>query len=294
MLDPRRLRLLRDLARLGTIAAVARLHGYTPSAVSQQLSALEREARAPLLERTGHRVRLTAAGEALSGASEDVLDALERAEAAVAATRGTPSGRLRIGAFPTAVRTLFPAALVELGRRHPALELQVVELDPADVPGALSDDRVDVGLVQDYDVVPRTTSPGVASTPLCDETVHLASPAHGTRSVADVRDEPWILAGSGTLCRAVAEHLCRTAGYEPRERHVVDDFTTALALVAAGQGVAIVPQLATAAVPDGVRLDPVATRRRTRVAHRAGAGRRPEVRAFTRAVRDVATDVLRA
>jgi len=292
MLDPRRLRLLRDLSRLGTIAAVAELRGYTASAVSQQLSTLEREAGAPLLERTGRRVRLTASGEALAAASDDVLEALERAEAAVAATRAAPTGRLRIGAFPTAVRTLLPAALVRLGERHPGLELHVVELDPAHVAAALREDRVDVGLVQDYDVVPGTAAPGVASVPLCVERVHLASHGPEARGVDDVRDEPWILAGPGTLCRAVAEHLCRAAGYAPRERHVVDDFTTVLALVAAGQGVAIVPELAAASVPAGVRLDPVATTRRTRVAHRAGAGRRPDVRAFTEALRESAAAAL--
>ncbi|MFC8731467.1 LysR family transcriptional regulator [Luteimicrobium sp. NPDC057192] len=293
MLDPRRLRLLRDLARLGTIAAVAGLRGYTASAVSQQLSALEREAGAPLLERTGRRVRLTAAGEALAASSDDVLEALERAEAAVAATRDAATGRLRIGAFPTAVRTLLPDALVRLGERHPGLELHVVELDPADVPAALREDRVDVGLVQDYDVAPGRGVPGVASVPLCVERVYLASHGPG-RGVDDVRDQPWILAGPGTLCRAVAEHLCAAAGYEPRERHVVDDFTTVLALVAAGQGVAIVPQLAATSVPAGVRLDPVGTTRRTRVAHRAGADRRPEVRAFTRALRESAVATLGA
>ncbi|MGC5168512.1 LysR family transcriptional regulator [Luteimicrobium sp. DT211] len=293
MLDPRRLRLLQDLARHGTIAAVAGFRGYTASAVSQQLSALEREAGAPLLERTGRGVRLTATGRALAAASDDVLEALERAEAAVAAGRDDPVGRLRIGAFPTAVRTLLPAALVALGERHAALELHVVELDPADVPSALRDHRIDVGLVQDYDVVPRTTSPGVASVPLCVEQVHLAIRGPGgARTVADARDEPWILAGPGTLCRAAAEHLCREAGYEPAERHVVDDFTTVLALVAAGQGVAIVPQLAAAAVPGVVRLHPVGTTRRTRVAHRAGADRRPEIRAFTGALRDASAAAL--
>src|SRR5438552_16436336 len=109
MLDVRRLRLLCDLARLGTIAAVAEAHTYTPSAVSQQLSALEREAGVPLLERAGRRVVLTTAGRVLVEHAETVLAALERTSAALAAVATGLSGQLRIGAFPTAVRTLLPA-----------------------------------------------------------------------------------------------------------------------------------------------------------------------------------------
>src|SRR5687768_14296438 len=116
MLDVRRLRLLHDLSRLGTIAAVAEAHRYTPSAVSQQLSALEREAGRPLLERAGRSVSLTAAGRVLARHAEAVLAALEEASAALAATGAGLSGTLRIGAYPTAVRTLLPSALVALAR----------------------------------------------------------------------------------------------------------------------------------------------------------------------------------
>src|SRR5436190_17367525 len=123
MLDVRRLGLLRDLARLGTIAAVAQARSYTPSAVSQQLSALEREAGAPLLRRTGRRVSLTAAGAVLVEHAEDVFQALERAGAAVhRAGHDRLAGPLTIAAFPSAIRTLLPPAIVALARRHPGLE----------------------------------------------------------------------------------------------------------------------------------------------------------------------------
>src|ERR1044071_7399345 len=161
MLDARRLRLLRDLARLGTIAAVADAHTYTPSAVSQQLAALEREAGVPLLERTGRRVALTPAGEVLVAHAEIVLGALEQASAAMATAARGVSGPLRIGAFPTAVRTLLPGALVALGARHPHLELHVSELDPVVVPDALRERRIDIGMVQDYDVAPVEPDPAL-------------------------------------------------------------------------------------------------------------------------------------
>jgi DNA-binding transcriptional LysR family regulator len=289
MLDVRRLRLLCDLAHLGTIAAVAEAHTYTPSAVSQQLATLEREAGVPLLERTGRRVTLTPAGAVLVQHAQTVLAALERATAALAAAGTGLSGPLRIGAFPTAVRTLLPAALVALGREHPKLELMVSELDPAAVPDALRDRRLDVGLMHDYDVVPVKPDRALDAVPLLEETVFLAVPAAsaaaGADPVGNARDAAWIVGSPGTLCHTVALRVCRTAGFTPRVRHHADDFATVLALVAAGQGVSLVPQLAAAQPPAGVRLIPLPTRRRTRVAYRQGAATHPAVAACVSAIR---------
>ena len=284
MLDVRRLRLLCDLARLGTIAAVASAHTYTPSAVSQQLSALEREAGLPLLERTGRRVTLTAAGRVLVRHAETVLAALECTGAALAAVRTGVSGELRIGAFPSAIRTLLTPALVTLGERHAGLDLMVTELDPADVPAALLDRRLDVGLIQDYDVVPLDADPGLDSVPLLDEAVHLAVATTDQAGLADVRHADWILATPGTLCHTATLQICRAAGFIPKARHRIDDFGAVLDLVAAGQGVAVVPQLAVGRAPAGVRLLPLPTRRRTRVAFRAGAAAHPAVAAFLSAL----------
>jgi DNA-binding transcriptional LysR family regulator len=289
MLDVRRLRLLCDLSRLGTIAAVARAHTYTPSAVSQQLSILEREAGVSLLERTGRRVAFTAAGRVLVQHAETVLAALEQTTAAVAAVATGLSGPLRIGAFPTAVRTLLPAALVALGDRHPGLELMVTELDPVAVPAALRERRLDVGLLHDYDVAPVTPDPLLDGVPLLDETVFLAipprAPVDNVDPLGGVRDSPWIIASPGTLCHTVTLRVCDAAGFTPRVRHQADDFATVLALVAADQGVSLVPQLAAAQPPAGVRLVPLSTRRRTRIAYRQGTAIHPAVAAFVSAVR---------
>jgi len=285
MLDVRRLRLLCDLDRLGTIAAVAVARSYTPSAVSQQLSALEREAGTALLERTGRRVTLTTAGRVLVAHAETVLAALERTEAALAELSTGLTGPLRIGAFPTAARALLPAALVTLGGAHPGLELRVSELDPVAVPQALREGRLDVGLVQDYDIAPAGPERDLDTTALLDEAVHLATPAASPdATLAQCRDGAWILATPGTLCHTVTLQVCRAAGFTPRARHHADDFATVLALVAAGQGVSLVPQLAVTEPAHGVRLSALPAQRRTRIAYRRGAGAHPAVTAFVAAL----------
>lgn len=283
MLDPHKLRLLRDLAQRGTIAAVAEALRYTPSAVSQQLAALEREAGAALLERTGRRVTLTPAGAVLAARAEDVLAALEAAQAAVDATTERLTGALRIGAFPTAVRTLLPAALVALGREHPGLELHVEELDPAAVPDALRSGRLDLALVQEYDFVPARTEPGLDTRPLLTEVLFLAA-AGPPLSIEDCAARPWVLGSPGTLCHAMSVRACQAAGFHPVVRHHVDDFDAVLALVAADLGVAIVPELATGGCPAGVALTPLAARRRTHLAIRTGTGDHPVVAAGIAAV----------
>jgi DNA-binding transcriptional LysR family regulator len=301
MLDVRKLLLLRELAHRSTIAAVAQALCYTPSAVSQQLAALERDAGVPLLQRTGRRVTLTPAGAALAGQTEEILALLERAAAGLAATQAGLAGPLRIGAFPTAMRTILPAALVALGDDHPGLELMVTELDPAAVPDALRSGALDVALVHEYDYVPAEPDPALDTEPLLEEAIYLArcgppiSPSRftsGTGSgedpIARHRDSPWIMASPGTLCHAMAVRACQAAGFAPRIRHHADDFSTVLALVAAGQGVALVPQLGVIDPPADVTLTPLPTRRRTRIAYRNGTRDQPPVSACIAAIRAAA------
>jgi len=296
MLDVRKLHLLRELAHRGTIAAVAGALSYTPSAVSQQLAALEREAGVPLLRRTGRRVALTPAGAALADQTEAVLALLEQASAALAASRAGLSGPLRIGAFPTAVRTILPAALVALGRDHPGLELMVTELDPAAVPDALRGGQLDVALVHDYDYVPVQPDPALDTEPLLEDAIYLATPpgdqaAAAEQAISACRGAPWIVGSPDTLCHTMAVRACQAAGFTPRIRHHADDFATVLALVAAGQGVALVPQLGAVDPPAAVTLTPLPTRRRTRIAYRKGTRHQPSVAACVAAIRDAARDL---
>jgi DNA-binding transcriptional LysR family regulator len=285
MIDVHRLRLLLELARRGTITAAAEALAYTPSAVSQQLAALEREAGVPLLERAGRRVALTPAGVVLAGYAESVLAVLAEASAALAATRDNLTGPLRIGAFPSAARVILPPALVALGREHPGLELMVTELDPVDVPDALRGGALDVALTFVYDYVPAAPDPALDTEPLLEEIVYLATSDPAQASIEDCHDAPWIAGSPGTLCHALIRRACEASGFTPRIRHHADDFGTVLALVAAGQGVSLVPQLGVADAPPEATLTPLATRRRSSIAYRKGTRGHPAIAAFAEAVR---------
>jgi DNA-binding transcriptional LysR family regulator len=305
MLDVRRLRLLRELALRGTITAVADALAFTPSAVSQQLSALEREAGVPLLERSGRRVVLTPAGQNLARHAETVLEQLERAAAELAGARRGLSGPLRIGTFPSAGRTIIPAALAALAREHPGLEPMISEIDPAGVADALRAGELEVALIHEYDFAASRQEPGLAAVDLCTEAMYLASSAPapgeaaagadgpGTGTIGRWHDAPWITATPGTMCRQMTIRACQAAGFTPHVRHQVDDFGATLALVAAGQGVALVPQLGADSPPPGVTLTRVPLARRTRIACRRGATAHPAIAAVTAALHSAVPPGLR-
>jgi DNA-binding transcriptional LysR family regulator len=275
MLDPRKLHLLRELASRGTIAAVAEAVAFTPSAVSQQLSALEREAGVPLLERTGRTVSLTSAGNLLVEHAQTILEQLERASAALAAVQGGPVGPLRIGAFPTAARVLLPPALAALTASHPAVIPMISETDPADVSAALRAGELDVALVHEYDFVPPVTDASLETEPLFSEPMYLTD----RPTIAAAAADPWITGKPGTLCYTMTIRACQATGFEPRVRHHIDDFDTVLAFASAGDGVALVPHLAALTPPTGLTLTPLPLRRHTLAAFRRGYGEHPAIRA---------------
>ena len=289
MLDVRRLRLLRELAHRGTIAAVADALAFTPSAVSQQLAALEREAGVALLERTGRKVVLTPTGRDLVTHAEAVLEILEQASADLAGAREGLAGPLRVGTFPSAARTLVPSALAILAREHPRLEPMVEEIDPAQVADALRGGELDVALEHDYDFVPSDPDAGLGSEPLLEERMYLAAPKDW-KGEADHdpirrwRNVPWIVAPPDMLCHSMVTRACQVAGFTPRIRHHIDDFAVVMAFVAIGQGVAIVPRLGVVDTPPEVALTELPMKRRTWVSFRRGASGHPAVGAFVSAL----------
>jgi DNA-binding transcriptional LysR family regulator len=304
MLDVRRLRVLRELAARGTIAATAEALGYTAPAVSQQLATLEREAGVALLERNGRRRRLTPAGQELVERTEGILRELEAAEAALAATATHVAGVVRCAAFSSAHRALLPPAIAALAGRHPDLRVSTVEMEPEDSLPALKLGELDLAIAQDYAFAPRPPDAALERTELRRDRLRLALPAahrlaageiaggedaaaEAAIDLATLDGEPWVAGRRGSFCHDVVVHSARRAGYEPRLAHITNDFSVVYALVAAGAGVALVPELA-GPPPPGVTLREIAgdaPTRRIFAAVRAGSAARPAIAATLEAIR---------
>jgi DNA-binding transcriptional LysR family regulator len=292
MLDVRRLRVLRELAARGTIAATAEALGYTAPAVSQQLAALEREAGVELLERNGRRRRLTPAGEELVQRTEGILRQLEAAEAALARTTTHVAGVLRCAAFASAHRVLLPRAIAALAERHPDLRVTTQDMEPEDSLPALKLGELDLALAQEYAFAPNPSDPAIERTELLDDPLRVALPeAHRLAAaesvdVAELEAEPWIAGREGSFCHRVVIHSTRSAGYEARLAHITNDFDVEYALIGAGAGVGLMPELA-GPPPPGVVLRPVKgapPSRRIYAAVRAGSAERPAIAAMLAAL----------
>ncbi|WP_205698465.1 LysR family transcriptional regulator [Conexibacter sp. SYSU D00693] len=302
MLDLRRLRLLRELAERGTVTAVADALQYSPSAVSQQLAVLEREAGVPLVERAGRGVRLTDAARVLVAHAEALLDRAALAEAELAAAGGAPVGRARIAAFQSVFKRLAIPALGLLRDRAPALRAEVHEAEPEDALPALALGDFDLVLADEWDHQPRPRLAGVHREDLLRDPVHVVLPA-GHRlagedpaarvALADLRDEPWTTGQPGTGYAAMTVRACRElGGFEPDLRHRANDATVLLDLVAEGHAVTLLPAFVQPEDRARVAVRPIAegdVGRTIFCATRAADEARPSVRVLREAMRDVAS-----
>jgi DNA-binding transcriptional LysR family regulator len=299
MLDVRRLRLLRELAARGTIGAVAEALSYSPSAVSQQLAQLEREAGVPLLERVGRNVRLTAAAHTLVGHTDALLARLEAAEADLQATAEQITGTLRVAAIQSAGLYLLAPALRRLGAEHPALRVEMSDLEPEESMPALALGSLDLVVGDEYPYFPRSPDPRLDVKPLLEEHFRLMLPrGHplaepgGPVRLADLRDEPWAMGKVGTHYAELTTRACRAlGGYEPDIRHRSTDLLILLALVANGQAVTLLPDLVRAEREPGVVVRDLAGSPLTRTvfsAVRRGSADRPALRALRAALSGVA------
>ncbi|MGH3435241.1 MAG: LysR substrate-binding domain-containing protein [Sciscionella sp.] len=296
MLDVHRLRLLRELAARGTIAATAQACSLTASAVSQQLSLLQREIGTPLLIKDGRRLLLTEAARVLVSHTERVLAELEAARAGVAALSASVGGVVRLAAFPTAASSLVPSAIAASRAAHPDLRVLLEERETADGIAALKAGHLDVALVYEYNLLPEVADAGIELAVLAVESLLAAVPAtlrlpRGRLRLEVLRDQPWIAPRSDGALRATLERACGLAGFAPQLDYTSDDYTVILALVRAGLGVSLVPQLALEGVSTGVRLRAVAEpelARTVSVAVRAGSGATPSIAVVVNALREAA------
>jgi len=285
------LRMLREVASLGTIAAAATSLGYTPSAVSQQLSALERATGVPVLERVGRNVQLTDAGRELVRHAADLFDRLEAARVAMEQVTTEVRGVLVVSVYESVATTLLPKALAILSERYPDLEIRSRQLDNDPALEALGHGDIDVAFAIDYPHSPDPPIPGIERHAVTDDPFRLIVPAdsdlHGPRvALAGLAGRSFIGSSPFDSCGRCMADACRAAGFEPDIVHQLDDYPTILRLVAGGHGIGLVPDLGLDHVPDGVRvldIDPP-FRRTVQLACRQTSAQRPSVVAFREVV----------
>jgi len=287
VLNVSRLRVLRELAQRGTIAAVAEALWLTPSAVSQQLSALERETRVALVERAGRGVRLTAAGRVLVERSERVFEALDEAKAALQALQSEPTGRLRVASFPSVVRVVFPLMMRRLHERFPGVEMEIEDLEGEQGLDAVRLGHVDLAVIDDLTWTAHGRADGsVVSELFATPLVAVFSVGHewaGREVVrwADLDGRPSVSEQRASVFARTVEEECRRAGAQPRVSARVHDAGAMLALVEASELITVLPELQLSGQTSGVAwrvLEPL-VERRLLVVTRAGQSEVPAVRA---------------
>jgi DNA-binding transcriptional LysR family regulator len=259
MMDLRKLRMLAELERLGTIAAVAAELRLTAPGISMQLAALERELGVVLTERQGRRLALTPAGRLLAAHGRDLVDRLSVAELEIDAIRQGAAGHYRIAAFPSAARTFVADAWRLSLADEVGTEISLTTPEPEGALADLSAGRTDLAIVHEYSNVPRARTPGVDYEAIVSEPVWLAINAEDPAAADEVdltslRGHRWIAPTRGLTCFEMIDRACGLAGFRP---HIVAesmDFAAQIELVAAGVGVALVPDLTIAGVPAGVRI----------------------------------------
>ncbi|GAA3860056.1 LysR family transcriptional regulator [Saccharothrix violaceirubra] len=252
MIDPRRLRVLRALADHGTVTAAAAALHLTPSAVSQQLAALEAEVGHALLRRRGRRVSLTAAGELLVRHTVVIEAELERASATLAAFASGTRGEVRIGSFASAITQVVAPAMAALRIVAPEVVLRVRDVEGHASMPLLLDGEIDLAITEEYR--PRAGDRRVTRFPLYTEPFDVVlppgHPLHGQPvEIAALADDDWVTTLPGNPVRDAVELACANAGFAPRITHTSDDFRAIDALVAAGAGVALAPRHAVSGIP---------------------------------------------
>jgi DNA-binding transcriptional LysR family regulator len=279
MLNVARLRVLKEVAYQGSFSAAADALSYTQSAISQQIATLEAEAGMALLERHPRGVTLTAAGQTLVGHAEGILARLEAAESSLEAIAGLRGGRLRVASFPTAGASLMPLAIAGFRSSYPDVELTLAEGEPEQIVPRLRAGALDLALLFEFDGKTLELD-GMTRTELLDDPMYLALPReHALAKKNNVRlwdlaKEAWVQTSRSSPCALHVVRSCHAAGFEPNVAFESDDYQTVQGLVAAGVGVALIPELALSVVREDIvirTLSPAPPIRQVLAATPAGA-----------------------
>jgi DNA-binding transcriptional LysR family regulator len=252
-LDVGRLRVLREVGLRGTIAGAARSLGLTPSAVSQQVSVLEREAGAALVDRSPRGAVLTGAGRLLAARAGEVLDVLACARADLDRIGDSLAGPVSVATIASAAATFVSDAVAAVRAAHPGIEVRLRAAEPAQALRRLVAGEVDVAIVDEYDYVPLALPEFVVTRDLGREPLVAVGPrgTFGRRrpALAELATRDWVMPPDDAACGLAVRSACRAEGFEPRVRWETDDMLLLVRAVEAGHGVAVLPRRS---VPDSV------------------------------------------
>lgn len=286
------LRLLREVARQSTITAAADTLGYTRSAVSQQLIGLERSTGVAVLERIGRNVRLTDAGRELVRHADDVLNRMEAAQSALESIGDEARGTLRVGIYESVAGPFLAPLVARLGVSHPMMRIRSREIEPEDALDAVAHGDLDFAFTLAHAHDPVPDRPDIVRTPIVEECFIAVVPATerapASLELSSLAQRPFIAPSPTSGCGRAIVVACRDAGFEPDIAHQVDSYTTALDLVAAGCGIAVVPKSSVH------QRDDVGTIRLTNppsrtidVSHRTSSTERPMIKAALNCLREI-------
>jgi DNA-binding transcriptional LysR family regulator len=247
MLNVTRIGVLREVARRGSFSGAAESLGYTQPAVSRQVATLEAETGAVLVKRAANGARLTDAGEVLVRHADTIFAALDDAESELRAVMGLEAGRVRLATFSSAAASIVPLAIARFRAVHPSVELAVEILEEEESIPRVRCGELDMALSNDAESAPGEP---IERIHLFDDPMYVALPT-GHRlaerpklRLRDLSDEPWML-GTTTTCpdARMFKRACHAAGFEPNISFENDDYHAILGFVAAGVGIALIPDL---------------------------------------------------
>ena len=297
MIDLPALRALVAVEQHGSVVAAADILGYSPSAVSQQIKKLERQARVAVLERNGRGVLLTERGIALAGYGRRIIGELEELQATLLSDPSSPSGALRLVAFSTACRGLVGPLLGRIAATSPQLKVSVLAEDPREAVQRVTTGEAELAVVHNWNSVPLAIPENLALEDLCldqaDVLLNSSHPLAARTAVEreDLLDESWVSTPAGAICNEALLQIFAGLGRVPDIRIYDPDFSTHIAMVEQGVAVALVPRLGRPPLPDNVAAVPVVNpvqQRAVGVVYRKTMSASPNIRHTVGLLREVA------
>jgi DNA-binding transcriptional LysR family regulator len=299
-IDPRRLRVLREVGLRGTVTSAASGLHLTPSAVSQQIAALSRDLGVPLLEKTGRGVRLTGQAQVILTHATVVQAQFERARADLAAFADGRTGQVSVAGFATGIAGLIAPAMRQLRTTRPGITMTVIEMEPPDVFTRLDRGELDVVVAVDFRKAPPRNDPHYHRVELMSDVLDAMLPAdhplaqQTSIDLVDLASDVFVTASPGTSCSEVTLATCAAAGFSPDVRYHSTEWGAVAALISVGAGVGLLPRLAQPLHCPGVVVLPLRGPKAARnifAAVRAGAQDDPVLAATLEALCDVAAVV---